>query len=300
MSYTTNDFSHDGLATDTSQASIPLDEILDGWPGKDGIPAVDDPKFLSQPDAIDAMNYLDAADEWVVIVGDSEARFYSFDILVWHEIVNDQIDEHKIAVTFCPLCGSSIVYNRVVDGSEVLFGVSGKLYNSNLLMYDDLSESLWSQSIGEAVVWDKTGTSLSLFDSDIMTYEVFQGLYPEGLVLSDDTWEPRSYWRQPYGNYESNDTLYFPVNHEDVRLPRKEILYIVNDGDTSIAFVRADLVATWVAQITIDGNTYEATYKDSNITVVQGDRVLPGYHEMWFSWVTHNQNTKNIWRSSDS
>jgi hypothetical protein len=117
--------------------------IYDGGPGKDGIPTISDPQFLS----------LDAAktkpSEWGVLVSIKDKhRFYPYNILVWHEIVNDSMAGKEYAVTFCPLCGSAIVFDRKVGGEILHFGISGKLYESNLLMYDDKTESLWSQAMG--------------------------------------------------------------------------------------------------------------------------------------------------------
>lgn len=290
-------FALEWLSTNTSKISIPLEEILNGGPGKDGIPSIDSPLFLTQDQALESMSYLDTSDEWIVVTSENQARFYSFDILVWHEIVNDTIGDKHIAVTFCPLCGSSIVFDREFDDRVHSFGVSGKLYNSNLLMFDRATESLWSQSRWEALVGEYLGKKLEHVSSNIMNFGTYQNLYPDWLVLSDQTNTSRSYGRQPYGNYAETDDLIFPVNHDDIRLPRKEILYIVHHDWESVAFVRKDLIKSGKATIQTDTKEYQAVYENRQIIVKVEDKVIPWYHEMWFSWITHNQDTKNIWQS---
>lgn len=196
---------------------------------------------------------------------------------------------------FCPLCGSAIVFDRELNDEIFRFGVSGKLYQSNLLMYDDRTETLWSQSLWEAVVGKHTGVSLKRIKSDIMTYTTFAKLFPEGSVMSDDTWYRRNYARAPYGDYDTNDVLIFPVSHEDTRLPKKEILYVVNDGDESIAFVRKDLAEVGKASLRVWNRTYTAIFANDMIEVINAWKILPWYHEMRFSRATHNPKSKSIW-----
>ena len=149
------DFLQYGLQTNTRQASIDIDLVLSGGPGKDGIPALTKPAFVS----IAESNENDSFRGILVTMG-GEQRFYPYSILVWHEIVNDSIGDQHFSVTFCPLCGTGIVYNREFDDTVLEFKVSGLLYESNLLMYDTATESLWSQSLGKAVVGDRLGDTL--------------------------------------------------------------------------------------------------------------------------------------------
>lgn len=289
-------FLSEWLMTDTSKTSIDLNLVLNGWPGKDGIPAIDSPDFLSQDKAEKQMPYLLDNSQWIVLNFDEEARYYSYDVLVWHEIVNDEIWDKKVSVTFCPLCGSAIVYDRNVNGREVNFWVSGRLYNSNLLMYDDYDETLWSQSLWEAVVWGQLGTKLDLVKSHLMTYEEFQKAFPEGIVLSDNTWYSRSYWRIPYGDYDTSDNLYFPVeNSWDDMFHSKTLFYIVNYKDDSVAFAWNDLREEWEATISVGDDVYTATFDEWLADVKRNWEILPWYYEMWFSWRSHNTLNKNIW-----
>ncbi|NCN24880.1 DUF3179 domain-containing protein, partial [Candidatus Berkelbacteria bacterium] len=135
------DFENKGLKTNTAKLSIPFDKILDGGPGKDGIPSLTNPKFVSIKEA--SKNTKDDVDGIVVSFG-KVIKFYPYSIMVWHEIVNDVVGDKSLIITFCPLCGSAIVFDAEINGKAELFGVSGKLYESNLLMYDKSTESLWS------------------------------------------------------------------------------------------------------------------------------------------------------------
>ena len=152
-------FIRDGLKTNSAIRSIDLKLVLGGGPGKDGIPSIDSPTFTNIANADSTIT--DETLGLYVKAGGVE-KFYPYNVLVWHEIVNDVVGGTPLVVTFCPLCGSAIVFDATYDGEAHDFGVSGKLYDSNLLMYDRDTESLWSQIIGEAVVGDETGKKLTI------------------------------------------------------------------------------------------------------------------------------------------
>jgi len=165
-------------------------------------------------------------------------------------------------------------------------------------MYDSETESLWSQSIWEALVWEKIGSKLEILKTNLLTFEQFEEIYPEGKVLNDDTWYSRDYGFVPYGWYDESDDLYFPVDNDDTRLHKKEILYVVNDtqNNTSLAFVLSDLVSEKQAVLTVDDRIYSAVYNNWLIDVSSQWELIPWYYEMWFSWIQSHQWTKNIWR----
>ena len=146
---------------------IPLDKIRGGGPPKDGIPSIDDPVFAGVQDS----QFMSDSDTVIGLYINGEARAYPLFILVWHEIVNDTVGGVPVAVTYCPLCYTNQVFERVIDGQEVEFGTSGKLYNSNLLMYDRLTDSYWSQALGLAVKGDLTGHELDLVPFDVITWD---------------------------------------------------------------------------------------------------------------------------------
>jgi thiol-disulfide isomerase/thioredoxin len=281
------------LRTNMSKHSIDLTQVLDGGPGKDGIPALTNPKFTSIGSADRTIT--DTTDG-ILITVDTSTKFYPYNILVWHEVVNDVVGGKPLVITFCPLCGSAIVYDAAVDGKTETFGVSGKLYESNLLMYDTMTESLWSQVQGEAVVGDKTGTRLALYPSQVVSFKTVRERYPQAHILSTDTGYHRDYSVYPYGNYGSTDDLYFPVSVTDTRLPAKEILHIVNYNGHSIAFKVKDLQPGVVATVDVAGTKITARIKEGEIKVTTPDgKELPSYTSMWFAWVVYHQKDGIVW-----
>ncbi len=199
--------------------SIPQDEVFDGGPGKDGIPALTEPEFISA----EAADYL-SDDELVIgfVYGD-EARAYPHQILDWHEIINDQMGEVNIALTYCPLTGTGIGWNREIDGELTTFGVSGLLYNSNLIPYDRKTDSNWSQIRLDCVNGKLRGKVAETFPLVETTWKTWKEMYPSTTVISQETGYNRSYGRYPYGDYRTaHDYLIFPVANEDDRFPNKE------------------------------------------------------------------------------
>jgi hypothetical protein len=286
-------FENKGLKTNTARLSIPLDKILDGGPGKDGIPALTNPKFVSVKEA--SKNIKDDVDG-IVVSSLNTVKFYPYNIMVWHEIVNDVVGGKTLVITFCPLCGSAIVFDAEINGKAEQFGVSGKLYESNLLMYDKSTESLWSQSIGTAVVGDRTGEKLSVYPSQVVSFKILKEKWPNSEVLSTDTGYGRSYDFYPYGDYNNNDSLYFPISIKDNRFPPKEIMYVVNAYDKSVAFPTKQLGGS-PASVDVGGNKVTGAIVDGEIIVKDtSGKILPGYHEMWFSWATHHQEDGVVWK----
>lgn len=223
--------------------AIPRDEVFDGGPGKDGIPALTEPEFISA----DAADYL-RDDELVIGFADGdEARAYPHHILDWHEIINDRVGELNIALTYCPLTGTGIGWNREIDGKVTTFGVSGLLYNSNLIPYDRETNSNWSQIRLDCVNGKLRGREAETFPLIETTWHTWKEMYPSTTVVSQNTGHNRDYKRYPYGNYRtSHSYLIFPVANEDNRLPNKErVLGIVqSDGARVYAFSNfADTVA---------------------------------------------------------
>ncbi len=197
-------------------------EIMSGGPPPDGIPSIDNPKFVSVNEA-DA--WLEDDDIVVVFIRGDTVRFYPFQILVWHEIVNDTVEGYPVLITYCPLCGSAIAYERTIDGKPVEFGTSGKLYNSNLVMYDRKTNTYWTQIGGRAIIGDLVGAELVPVSINTVLWGNWRDLYPDAEVLSRDTGFFRSYGRDPYGGYYSQDYLMFPVENLDKRIHSKTVIY---------------------------------------------------------------------------
>lgn len=207
-------------STDTSgEWLIPKDQIFDGGPGKDGIPALLNPQVSD----IASINFLEDADLVIAIKFGDEVRVYPHPILDWHEIINDEINGNKFAITYCPLTGSGIAWNRVLNGQETTFGVSGLLYNTNLIPYDRATQSNWSQMKMQCVNGSLIGTSASVLPLIETSWKTIKQAYPNAKVVTTETGYSRSYDLYPYGDYKTNnDLLIFPVSPDDTRLPRKE------------------------------------------------------------------------------
>jgi Protein of unknown function (DUF3179) len=207
---------------------VPLDQIVSGGPPPDGIPTIDNPKFLS---VVDASKFLKDSDLVVGLTVNGQTKAYPLLILVWHEIINDKLGGVPVAVTYCPLCFTTQVFNRTISGHVVEFGTSGKLYNNNLVMYDRLSGSLWSQALGEGIVGTHAGESLKRIAFDLAYWKDWKQLYPNSMVLSTDTGFTRPYGVDPYGDYYTSDQLFFPISNVDKRLGLKEtVVGLGNEG----------------------------------------------------------------------
>jgi hypothetical protein len=225
------------METNGVKHSIPLDKIKGGGPPKDGIPSIDNPVFANVEDS----RFMSDSDTVIGLEINGEAKAYPIFILVWHEIVNDKIGGTPVSVTYCPLCYTNQVFERMINGQEVEFGTSGKLYNSNLLMYDRLTESYWSQALGTAVKGELTGYQLNLIPFDVITWGDWKELYPDTLVLTTDTGHIRSYATDPYGNYYTEPRIMFPVENNDDRLHPKEIIIGFNENGISKAYKQNDI-----------------------------------------------------------
>jgi len=310
---------------------VPLDEIVSGGPPQDGIPSIDNPKFVS---VSEADKFLQDADQVVGLKVNGDIRAYPLQILVWHEIVNDNVGGTPVAVTYCPLCFTNQVFNRTVDGKTVEFGTSGKLYNSNLVMYDRNSNSLWSQALGQAIVGKQAGLKLDRIPFDVAFWREWKQLYPDTNVLSRDTGSSRPYGADPYGSYYSNNDLFFPVSNKDDRLELKEIIVglenggqfkayklqqiqdtrVINDriGDKSLALFSLYPFMVRVFDSTLDGQKLEFQYNKNSSKItdkqtgiewnfdgigtagpMKGKHLLrlPYDEGFWFEWVAFHPKT---------
>ncbi len=214
-------------------------ELVQGCPGKDCIPSIDNPKFQSSEEAA----WLDDQDLVIALEVNGEAKAYPFRILNVHEIVNDNIGGEAVAVTYCPLCRSGLAYSREVNGEVTEFGVSGKLWNANLVMYDRATETYWSQVEGEAIVGPLVPAELDLVNSVITEWGKWKESHPDTEVLSRDTgiYPPSQYGSNPYTGYQSSSRVGFGVGEVDDRLHSKELVYGVAVGNSSKAYVESDI-----------------------------------------------------------
>jgi hypothetical protein len=215
--------------TDFSQRIVELDEIQSGGPPKDGIPAIDAPQFVSTGAARAWLN----DDEPVIVVRiGREARAYPLQILMFHEIVNDEVGGLPVAVTFCPLCNASIVFERGLEGVTLDFGTTGRLRRSDLVMYDRQTESWWQQFTGRGIVGHYAGTELTEVSSQITGFGDFRATYPAGRVLSRSTGYSRPYGRNPYRGYDNIEQTPFLLDDPaDPRLPPMERVLGISFGN---------------------------------------------------------------------
>ena len=308
---------------------VPLDKIRSGGPPKDGIPSIDDPKFVRAADAA----FMSDKDIVIGLEINGDARVYPLSILVWHEIVNDKVGKIPVAVTYCPLCYTNQVFERTIDGKEVEFGTSGKLYNSNLVMYDRLTDSYWSQALGQAITGELTGYELMTIPFDVISWEDWKKIHPETLVLTTETGYVRAYGVDPYGDYYTDPQIIFPVDNRDDRMQPKEIILgfhkdgvykaykqlnvessvVINDQVNNEPLLLASLFSGNARAFdrSIGNEVLEFVYKDNKIfdtktnsewnydgVAVSGDLVgtklnrlsfNPGF---WFEWVAFHPQTE--------
>ena len=283
------------MITNGVKHSVPLEEIIGGGPPKDGIPSIDNPKFVSASTA----TFLKEADPGIALELNGVNRFYPFQILVWHEIVNDTIHGQRALITYCPLCLSGIVFDPLVKGERVEFGTSGKLWNSNLVMYDRKTDSLWSQILGEAIVGEMTGTKLEVMPSDMVRFGDWKKLHPDGQVLSRDTGAIRLYGTDPYGDYYTTPGTYFPVSKKDERLQEKDfILGIIVEGKAKAYFPPSIKKAGEIID-SFAGKTIVARYEKDIDAVRLFEKKFDGTLErinpfaaFWFSWAAVHPDTE--------
>lgn len=264
---------------------IPETEIKGGGPPRDGIPAIDNPKFTSLEEA----TYMSDSDTVFSVERGGETKAYPLRILVWHEIVNDVIGGEAVAVTYCPLCGTCMAFSREIDGKTIDLGVSGLLYNSDVLMYDRQTESLWSQLKMQAVSGKYSGESLTWLPGQQMDWASWKKKYPEGKVLSRETGAIRDYNNMPYKSYFESDDIIFPVNFSRKELRRKDwVIGVIIEGVPKAYPLKTleklpdgrieDQVAG--KQITLE---YDAGSRHAQAYTEKNDP-LPHVMVYWFAW----------------
>ena len=278
---------------DTKGLTIPRDQIRSGGPPKDGIPSLTDPKTVAVADA----KYADGDRMVVVSVGDA-TRAYPIKVLNWHEAINDKLaapgtQATPIAVIYCPLCDSASVVDRRMGDATLEFGISGLLYNSNVLLYDRKHNALWSQVGLEAVSGPHAGQSLKHLPWSITTFEQLKKTHPKASVVTTQTGHRRDYARNPYARYFANDRLMFPVAHHDHRLKNKEPVVGVQVGDHIKAYPIARIVKAGGAVADRLGD-HKITLKADdagNVAVVEAPAEARTIHTFWFAWVAFHPKT---------
>jgi hypothetical protein len=261
---------------------IPQNEVRDGGPGKDGIPAITGSDFGSPGE----VNYLSDDDLVLGFVDGNDVRAYPHSILDWHEIINDNTENHSLAVIYCPLTGTGIGWDRVLDGKETTFGVSGLLYNTNIIPYDRETDSNWSQLLLKSVNGKLKGTTAKTYNLFETTWKTWKQMYPSTKVVTMQTGYNRNYGRYPYGSYKTSDNLIFPISNNDPRLkPKERVLGVIIDEKAKA--YKFDKTASGNKVI---GDSFQGTklvvIKNANANfIVAFKRVLPDGTELGFEAV---------------
>ncbi|MDC1287293.1 DUF3179 domain-containing protein [Gammaproteobacteria bacterium] len=286
---------------DLSSSLLPVEQILHGGPPRDGIPALSDPKLIKAAQA----EYLHPNDRVIGVVLHGEARAYPIAILNWHEIVNDEIDAQRFAVTYCPLCGTAVAFEASIDGKATDFGVSGLLYNSDVLLYDRETESLWSQILGKSVAGKRVGKQLTPIPISHTTWRDWRAKHPATLVMSDDTGHPRDYRRNPYAGYEASRSTFFAVNNEapDTYHPKEIVVGLGIDGIyKAYPFIELDKQGKQSFTDSLNGKEFNFEWDSDNRSIRITDTVgnpVASIQGFWFAWFAFHPDTE-VFKAADS
>lgn len=274
---------------DVSESIVALGDFISGGPEKDDIPALTRPIFISEP------HFFLYDDDLVIgFAHGREAKAYPLKILNWHEIVNDTVSKMPVAVTWCPLTKSAIVFARTVKDETVEFGVSGLLYNSNLVMYDKGSNGLWPQLSLGAVTGKNAMQPLRILPSVVTTWKEWSKKYPRSLILSKNTGFVRSYDSDPYQSYHRNRKTVAPLKHRDKRLSAKStVIGITMNGITKAYPIKVLKHREGPVEDTIGGVNIRVHAGPKNTAYITDERgeLLPGVVMYWFAWSAFNKDT---------
>ena len=275
---------------DLSGASVPIDQIMRGGPPRDGIPSIDAPIFTS----VDEADFLRNDDRVLGLSINGEAKAYPIKILNWHEIVNDVVGGVAVAITWCPLCGSGVVFASDIGGERRSFGVSGLLYQSDVLLYDRASESLFSQLEAEAISGPLLGQRLRALPVSYSSWSAWRAHNPEGLVLTRDTGYRRDYSRDPYSGYDKSRQLYFAVNNAAPPLLHpKERVFGITHARTSKAYPVSELEKLGDGEFrdSVGGAELSLAWNSDlgelRVQTATGEALVPTT-AFWFAWFTFN------------
>lgn len=271
------------LGFDLNNANIPVEEVRRGGPPPDGIPSIDTPKFTP----VAEVDFLEPDDTIIAYEKDGVTRAYPFRILIWHEIVNDTVADLPIAVVYCPLCGTAMVFDRRYDGQTLEFGVSGLLYNSDVLMFDRQTKSLWSQLGMHAVSGEFASTELKWLPSEQSTWKTWRKKNPDGEVLNTDTGHRRNYTKLPYQSYFTSSSTMFPYAQNRDELKPKDWVAGIRLHDQSKAYHLETMPKNeWVTDRLGDTEIRIRYMPESGIfeSITSEGHAIPVVHAFWFAW----------------
>lgn len=284
---------HIELALEKEGAKIPPGVLADGCTKKDCIPSIDDPVFES---VVEADEWLDDDHRVMILDHNGIVKIYPQNIMGWHEIVNDWFDNEAVAVTFCPLCGTATAFTREIDGVTTEFGVSGKLYDANLVMYDRYQGSLWQQITGEAIAGPAARKNLQLNSYNLITldWKDAKKEFPDARVLSRETGYQRNYDIYYYEEYSNSERLELGMTNDDQRLGPKDWVYGIVVNGTPKAYLESDLLNVSVIKDFISDETIMVKNQDGKISFfnITTNQEIVSLRSFWFAWTAFNPKTQ--------
>ncbi|MEM8547268.1 MAG: DUF3179 domain-containing protein [Pseudomonadota bacterium] len=286
---------------DVSNSTLPKGSLVSGGPPRDGIPSIDEPRYVSAGDA----TFMQSDDVVLGLVMGDTAIAYPRHILNWHELVNDVIGGEPVLISYCPLCGTGMAFSATVDGQALTFGVSGLLFNNDLVFYDRATESLWSQIDRKAVAGALVGEELTPLPLHITSWSAWLAAHPDSRVLSDDQGVKRNYRHDPYSGYETTSQLFFKTLRKAPRIfhTKERILGVEINGET-MAFAFSTLRDLGAARFeqTIGGETVTITWDtvhQAAAAYANDGSLLPATVGFWFAWYNFHPDTL-IFRPADN
>ena len=288
------DILKDTFAFDASTPrSVDFDKLVQACPVRDCIRSIDNPRFVTA----DQAGFLNDEDLILGVVIGGDARAYPAKILDQHEIVNDTVGGQPIAITYCPLCGSGVAVSRLMGDVVTEFGVSGVLYNSDLVMYDRASNTLWSQVDATGIVGPNTGKELETLPVTMTRWARWQKKHPNGKVLSTDTGFEADYSIDQYAQYRSRKKLFMRVSDKDNRVHPKTVVFGASIDGQPVAVTEAAFENSGEIEASVAGrNLTLAMADDGAVTILDRDsrEEWSTGRLFWFAWYTFNPSTELV------
>lgn len=293
-----NRFDHDILVEtfgfdENTPATVPFEELFQGCPARDCIPSIDNPRYVP---ADEAETYLEPSSLIMAMDYNGDVRAWPIRILDFHEIVNDTIAGDPIAITWCPLCGSGVAFDRRIDGDVVEFGVAGVLHGSDLVMYDRKTETLWQQITGEGIMGPLTGHELTEVPVTITEWSRWREAHPHTKVLSTDTGFDMDYsGERRYTEYEKTDRLAFPASRRDLSVHPKAVVHGFTIDGRDLAILDTTLDEEDGELETTLGEKELTVRRDADGSVTAIDSNGNRYEAMrlfWFAWYNFHPDTE--------
>ena len=274
-----------------ADSDVPFDALMQACPERDCIPSIDQPAFV----AAGEVDFLRDDDLVLTLTHNDITRAYPTRILDHHEIVNDMFGPDPVAISYCPLCGSGLAFDRRQGGQVLDFGVSSLLHDSDLVMYDRQTESLWQQITGEAFAGKSRGSKLKTLPLSMISWENWRQQYPDSEVLTVQDIQSDRYMKDAYGDYAESERLYMPVSATDARLHPKRVIYGMEIGDDSVAVDLEWLKTQGQWSNEFDGKNLALNLnKAGEVDASLDGKPVPIHRMYWFAWYTFHPQTALI------